>query len=67
MHAFLEEYSVWMQAQNFSQDTVNTRRSCNGYFIDWRRDRALENPGEITRPILECYQRTLYHYRKKQW
>jgi integrase/recombinase XerD len=64
MHAFLEEYSVWMLAQNFSPDTVNTRRSCSGYFIDWCHDRALENPVEITRPILERYQRTLYHCRK---
>jgi integrase/recombinase XerD len=64
MHLFLEEYSMWMQTQNFSFDTVNTRRSCIGYFIDWCHDRALENPVEITRPILERYQRTLYHYRK---
>ena len=64
MHAFLEEYSLWMQTQNFSSDTVNTRRSCICYFIDWCRDRAMENPVEITRSILERYQRTLYHYRK---
>jgi integrase/recombinase XerD len=64
MRLWLEEYSVWMQTQNFSSDTVNTRRSCIGYFIDWCRDRALENPVEITRPILERYQRALYHYRK---
>ena len=65
MHALMEEHLVWMQAQNFSEDTVTTRRSCIGYFIDWCRDRALENPAEITRPILERYQRALYHYRKK--
>src|SRR5271155_5086958 len=64
MRTSLEEYSVWMRTQNFSSDTVNTRRSCIGYFIDWCHDRALENPVEITRPILERYQRTLYHYRK---
>jgi integrase/recombinase XerD len=65
MHALMEEHLVWMQAQNFSDDTVTTRRSCIGYFIDWCRDRALENPAEITRPILERYQRALYHYRKQ--
>ena len=26
MHASLDEYLVWMQAQNFSDDTVTTRR-----------------------------------------
>jgi integrase/recombinase XerD len=65
MHALMEEHLVWMQTQNFSEDTVTTRRSCIGYFIDWCRDRALENPAEITRLILERYQRALYHYRKK--
>jgi integrase/recombinase XerD len=64
MHALMEEHLVWMQTQNFSDDTVTTRRSCIGYFIDWCHDRALENPAEITRPILERYQRALYHYRK---
>jgi integrase/recombinase XerD len=65
LQALMEEHLVWMQTQNFSEDTVNTRRSCIGYFLDWSRERALENPAEITRPILERYQRTLYHYRKK--
>jgi len=64
MRTSLEEYSVWMRTQNFSPDTVHTRRSCIGYFIDWCHERALENPIEITRPILERYQRALYHYRK---
>ena len=64
MRALLEEHLEWMRVQNFSEDTVSTRRSCIGYFIDWCRERALESPIEITRPILERYQRALYHYRK---
>jgi integrase/recombinase XerD len=65
MRALLEQYLAWIEAQNFSADTVTTRRACLGYFLDWCHDRALENPAEITRPILERYQRALYHYRKK--
>jgi integrase/recombinase XerD len=61
----MEEHLVWMQAQNFSEDTVTTRRSCIGYFIVWCHERGLDNPAEITRPILERYQRALYHYRKQ--
>ncbi len=53
MHTLLEEHLVWMQTQNFSEDTVNTRRSCIGYFLDWCRERALDDPREITRPVLE--------------
>jgi integrase/recombinase XerD len=65
MRALMEDHLLWMQTQNFSDDTVTTRRACIGYFIDWCRERALEHPCEITRPILERYQRALYHYRKK--
>jgi integrase/recombinase XerD len=65
MHAALDEFLVWMQTQNFSDDSVNTRRFCVGYFIDWCKERGLENPTEITRPILERYQRSLYQHRKK--
>lgn len=65
MQPLMEEYLVWIGAQNFSEDTVTTRRSCIGYFLDWCRVRGLDHPGEITRPVLERYQRSLYQYRKK--
>jgi integrase/recombinase XerD len=65
MHSLMEQHLVWMQTQNFSEDTLTTRRSCIGYFIDWCRERALDDPAEITRPILERYQRALFQYRKK--
>ena len=64
MRGLMEEHLQWMQVQNFSADTVTTRRSCIGYFIDWCRERGLEEPAEITRPILQRYQRWLYQYRK---
>lgn len=64
LRSSMEEYLVWMQTQNFSGDTVATRRACIGYFIHWCQERGIENPAEITRPILERYQRALYHYRK---
>lgn len=64
MQALMEEYLVWIGTQNYSDDTVTTRRSCIGYFLDWCRERGLDHPAEITRPILERYQRSLYQYRK---
>ena len=54
----------WIETHHFSIDTVTTRRAYLGYFHDWCRERGLEHPTEITRPILERYQRWLYHYRK---
>ena len=65
MHALLDGWLVWLDAQNFSGDTVATHRATVGYFLDWCRERGLEEIAEITRPVLERYQRWLYQYRKK--
>ena len=54
----------WLATHNFSPDTVESRRDYLRYFHDWCRERGLESPTEITRPILERYQRWLFHYRK---
>jgi integrase/recombinase XerD len=60
----MEQHLAWMLSQNYSEDTVSTRRSTIGYFLDWCQERGLEEPAGITRPILERYQRSLFHHRK---
>lgn len=65
LESLMAQYLEWIAAHNFSEDTVVTRRSYLGYFHDWCKERGLEDPAEITRPVLERYQRWLYHYRKK--
>lgn len=59
--AFLE----WMAARNYSKATIKTRKVYINYFIEWCEERALTRPSEITKPIIDRYQRWLYHYRKK--
>jgi integrase/recombinase XerD len=65
MHMMLEQHLAWMQVQNFSPDTVATRRASIGYFIDWCRERGVAEPAEVTRTVLERYHRALYHHRKQ--
>jgi integrase/recombinase XerD len=60
----MEQYLVWMQTQNYSEDTVSTRRACLGYFIHWCREPGLGELADITRPVLERCQRWLYQLRK---
>ncbi len=60
----MEQHLAWMLAQNYSDDTVTTRRSTIGYFLAWCQERGLDEPAEITRPILERYQRSLFYHRK---
>ena len=50
MHGLLEEYLVWIGAQNFSGDTVNTSRVCIGYFLDWCGERGIEDVTESRGP-----------------
>lgn len=61
----LEEYLKSLQVRNYSKMTVKTRRVYLGYFIRWCQDRGVTEPVEVTRPIIESYQRYLFYYRQK--
>lgn len=61
MGRYLEHLKVKGQTE---QTLWNVERYLRD-FIDWCDTRALERPQEITKPILETYQRYLYYYRKK--
>jgi integrase/recombinase XerD len=58
--AFME----WMRVKNYSPHTVENRQHYLGAFVSWCRDRGITQPAEVTKALLERYQRWLYHYRK---
>ncbi len=61
MHKFLE----WNKVLNISADTIERYKGALTRFIHWCHERDLQQPQEITKPILERYQRHLYYYRKE--
>lgn len=61
----MEQHFEWMRVKNYSERTIESRRWNLGYFINWCTDRGIMRPNEVTKPILERYQRYLYYYRKK--
>ncbi|HXM11269.1 MAG TPA: site-specific tyrosine recombinase XerC [Terriglobales bacterium] len=61
---FMEEHLEWLLINNYSQDTADHARWSIADFIRWAEQRGIEHPMEVTRPILESYQRYLYYYRK---
>jgi integrase/recombinase XerD len=65
LEAMLEPHLEALAAKQYSEQTIKTRHDQLGVFIRWCADRGLENPHDITRPVLERYQRYLFHYRKK--
>ena len=65
MVAYLNRYLDWLQIQNYSKATIKGRDHYLSVFIIWCDERSLKRPNEITKPILERYQRHLYLHRKK--
>lgn len=60
-----ESYLEWMREKDYSPATVRSRDAYLHYFLEWCDERIFTRPNEITKPILERYQRYLYTYRKE--
>ena len=65
LYALVQDYLQWMRVKNYSQSTINNREFYLLWFLDWAGQRGLLRPTEITKPILERYQRYMFYYRKK--
>jgi integrase/recombinase XerD len=63
--ALLAEYVTTLKVRDFSEHTIRNRYSHARFFLGWCAERGLTEPTEITRPVLERYQRHLFHYRKR--
>jgi integrase/recombinase XerD len=53
-----------MTVTGYSLDTVRARRQHIRKFITWIDERGIDAPTQITRPMVERYQRHLFYYRK---
>jgi integrase/recombinase XerD len=60
----LGAFLAWLAEHNYSPRTVGNRAELLGKFIDWASERGLTRAQEVSRPILERYQRALYLHRK---
>jgi integrase/recombinase XerD len=63
--AFLIKFLEWMRIQNYSERTVEGRESYLRRFVVWCEERGLAKPNEVSKAIVERYQRFLFHTRKK--
>jgi integrase/recombinase XerD len=62
--AFMNRYLDALRLKHYTDATLwNTERYIRD-FIEWCDMRSLRTPQEITKPILEAYQRHLYYYRQ---
>ncbi|MGH7870122.1 MAG: site-specific tyrosine recombinase XerC [Candidatus Dormibacteraceae bacterium] len=63
--ALLNEHLEALRVRGYSEHTVRNRLVHIRFFLEWCKDRGLAEPTDVTRPVLERYQRHLFHYRKK--
>jgi integrase/recombinase XerD len=62
--SFTERYLMALAVKGQAHDTLKDRRRALGLLVVWAAERGLMEPREITKPILERYQRHLFYYRK---
>ena len=64
LYVYVKAYLAWAEVSRLAATSVDTRSRALGRFITWAGERGLIHPQELTRPVLEAYQRHLYLARK---
>lgn len=62
--AYLARFIQDLKVKQFSKQTTHSRETYLKRFIGWCNDRGINTPQDVTKPIIERYQRHLYLYRK---
>ncbi len=60
----VEGFCEWMAVRGYSPKTIDRYHVSLALFADWAVARGVEQPREVTRPVVERYQRSLFHLRQ---
>ena len=63
-YQYLVLYNEAMQVRGYSTSTLHRRESDIRRFIGWCDERSIPSPQQVTKPILERYQKHLFYYRQ---
>jgi integrase/recombinase XerD len=61
---WMRRHLEWLQVRQYAEATLRNRELYLSYFAAWCRARALHAASDITRPLLERYQKHLFYYRQ---
>ena len=65
MQANIDAHVGSLEVRNYADDTIRQREKYLRWFASWALERGITRPGEVTKPVLERYQRHLFNYRSK--
>lgn len=65
MQVNIDAHVQSLEVRNYAADTIRQRTKYLRWFASWAAERGITRPGEVTKPILERYQRHLFNYRTK--
>jgi len=63
LKGLVSPFVEWMRVRGFSEFTIHRGFHNLRLFFDWCDMRSLTDPQEVTRPMLERYQRYLFNHR----
>ena len=61
LEAYVHAYIEHLKARNYATQSVQYKRASLLWFLDWCKERGIERIADITRPVLQRYQRHLYY------
>jgi integrase/recombinase XerD len=64
MAGAVNDYLGAITAKGFSPYTVAYRSRSLAHLVAWLAERGVDHPAEVTKPMLERYQRSLFYHRK---
>jgi integrase/recombinase XerD len=65
LYHHLQRFNAWQAEKNYAATTIAARDVYLRYFLLWCEERGLQRPQDITKPIIERYQRYMFLYRKE--
>jgi integrase/recombinase XerD len=65
LHDYVRSFAEYTTIVGLTASTAHTRLRYLTIFVQWAHERGLSHPNEVTRPVLQRYQRHLYLWRKK--
>ena len=60
----VEVFCESLAVRGYSPRTIQNNRVALAYLADWLSERGVSRPCEVTKPMLDSYQRALYYRRK---